>query len=321
MVSDAPLDPQLQAMLDAARGLRAGAAPSVEEARQGWLLTTSMADTPAEDVAEVRDIEIDGPAQTLRLRSYRGADSPARPPILVWYHGGGWVLGGLETADRICRRIANRTGALVVSCSYRLAPEHPAPAAVDDAWAALQWVAANAGALGGDEDRIGVGGDSAGGNLAALMTLRAREAGGPTLAHQLLVYPALDLTRSAPSHRAMGDGLFDPDMVGEWYDRYLGGADATDVALSPAAATDLRGLPPAYVLTVGHDPLRDEGIDYVERLRHAGVPVEHQHEPTMLHGFIQLGAITPRAAVVTERMCAHLQSALGPRPRAGANQE
>lgn len=319
MVSDAPLDPQLQAMLDAAQGLRTGTVPSVEDARQGWLLTTSMADTPAEDVAEVRDIEIDGPASTLLLRTYRAADGPAQPPILVWYHGGGWVLGGLETADRICRRIANRAGVLVVSCSYRLAPEHPAPAAVDDAWTALQWVSANASTLGGDRARIGVGGDSAGGNLAALMTLRAREAGAPHLAHQLLVYPALDLTRSARSHQTMAEGLFDPAIVGEWYGRYLGGADPANVALSPAAADDLVGLPPAYVLTVGHDPLRDEGIDYVERLRAAGVSVEHHHEPTMLHGFIQLGAITPRAAEVTDQMCAHLRSALGTPSPAGAN--
>lgn len=311
MVEVEPLSPELRAMLDAAAGLRAGdGPPSVETARQAWLMTATMADAPAEEVAVVSDLQAPGPGGPIQLRSYRGAGCGDRPPILVWYHGGGWVLGGLETADRICRRFANRTDALVVSASYRLAPEHPAPAAVDDAWAALQWIADHAEAIGGDRARLAVGGDSAGGNLAALMAHRARSADGPHIAHQLLVYPALDLSRRSASHQEAAAGLFDPAMVGDWYDRYLAGADPMDATVSPAVVDDLTELPAAYVLTVGHDPLRDEGVDYVERLRSAGVPVEHHHEPSMLHGFIQLGAITPRAAEATDAMCAHLRAAL-----------
>lgn len=306
-----PLDPQLQAMLDAVARLRPPGAggPSVLDARRAFSMSAELADTPPEAVDAMGDFELPGRGGPIRARWYRGADTTERPPVLVWYHGGGWVIGDLDTADRMCRRFANGTGALVVSVDYRLAPEHPAPAAIEDAWDALCWVAANAGDLGADGGRLGVGGDSAGGNLAALVALRARDEGAPRLRHQLLVYPATDLTRSAASHAEQTAGLFDAAGIGAWFDLYLGGADPCDPAISPAAA-DLRGLPAACVLTAGHDPLRDEGMIYADRLRTAGVPVEHLHYPSMLHGFLQLGAMTPLAAEAIDACAAHVRRAL-----------
>lgn len=302
MAGATALDPGLQLMLDAAAGMDLTSVPPIEQARLVFANALLMADTPPEDVAAVTDRD----AGTLRVRVYRGTDAPATAPALVWYHGGGWVIGDLETADGVCRRIANRTAGVVVSVDYRLAPEHPAPAAVDDAWTALGWVVERAADLGVDPERLAVGGDSAGGNLAALVAIRARDAGGPALRHQLLVYPATDLTRSSPSHGDQAVPMFDPSSIGAWFEVYLGGADPADPSLSPASTPDLSGLPPACVVTAGHDPLRDEGIAYVERLRAAGVPVEHLHYPAMLHGFIQLGVITTTAAEATDAFCAHL---------------
>lgn len=301
-------------MLDAVADLRPADAgrPSVESARRTFAMSAMVADGQPEPVDEVHDLEIPSCAGALRARSYRGLDAPPRPSVLVWYHGGGWVIGDLETADRVCRRLANRTGALVVSVDYRLAPEHPAPAAVDDAWDALCWTATHGSELGADCSRLGVGGDSAGGNLAALVALRARDEGGPALCHQLLIYPATDLTRSSRSHVEQTLPMFDHAGVGGWFDLYVGQCDPTDPMLSPAAATDLAGLPPSCILTVGHDPLRDEGIAYAERLRAAGVTVEHLHYPSMLHGFIQLSAVTPCAIDAIDACSKHVVRALQP---------
>ena len=306
-----PLDEQLQLMLDAVARLRPPGSngPSVADARRAFAMSAEMADTPPEAVAATVDFQIPSEGGALDARSYRGVDAPERPPVLVWYHGGGWVIGDLETADRLCRRLANRTGALVVSVAYRLAPEHPAPAAIKDAWDALCWVASHGIELECDTGRLGVGGDSAGGNLAALVALRARDEGHPSLRHQLLVYPATDLTRSAASHAEQTAGLFDSNAIGAWFDLYLGEEDPLDPAISPAAA-DPRGLPPACVLTAGHDPLRDEGFAYVDRLRAAGVAVEHVHHPSMMHGFLQLGAMTPVAAEAIDACAMHVRSAL-----------
>ena len=282
----------------------------IEEARQRWAMTAAAADLPPEEVASARDIRIDACSGRLPARVYRGVDCADQPPLLVWYHGGAWVIGDLSTADRICRRIANRVGAVVISVEYRLAPEHPAPAATEDAWDALLWSADHAAELGADPNRLAVGGDSAGGNLAALMALRARQEARPSLAYQLLVYPALDLSRSAASHAERALPLFDPQAADEWYGLYLGGADPRDPSLSPAAVNDLSRLPPGCVVTAGYDPLRDEGHDFVARLRGAGVEVEHLHYPSMMHGFIQLGAITECMQEATDAMCAHMRRTL-----------
>ena len=300
-------------MLDAAAQLTsatAGQSMRIDDVRQRWAMTAAIADAPPEDVESTKDIRIDACSGRLPARVYRGAGCDAEPPLLVWYHGGAWVIGDLSTADRICRRIANRVGAVVVSVEYRLAPEHPAPAAIEDAWDALLWSADHAAELGADPNRLAVGGDSAGGNLAALMALRARDEGRPPLAYQLLVYPALDMARTAPSHSERALALFDPGAAGEWYGLYLGDADPHDPALSPAAADDLSELPPACIVTAGYDPLRDEGHEYAERLRGAGVMVEHLHYPSMMHGFVQLGAITPCMEEATKAMCAHMRTTL-----------
>jgi acetyl esterase len=293
-------------MLDAAAGMDLTAVPSIEQVRLVFANAMGMADTAPEDVAVVEDRA----AGSIAVRVYRPGAAPTPAPALVWYHGGGWVIGNLETADGICRRLANRTDAVVVSVDYRLAPEHPAPAAVDDAWESLCWVASNGPELGVDATRLAVGGDSAGGNLAALVAVKARDAGGPRLRHQLLVYPATDLTRSSASHTEHAVPMFDPSSIGSWFDMYVGGADPGDPSLSPAATADLAGLPPACVITAGFDPLRDEGIAYAERLRDAGVDVEHLHYPSMLHGFYQLGLVTPVAAEATDASCTHLRAAL-----------
>jgi acetyl esterase len=304
------LDPQLQVLVDAL-GQRAGqaGARSIDGARRAMAMAR-LADGPPEPVATVRDITIPTQAGAIGARCYLATDAPVPAPLLVWFHGGGFVMGDLDSADPVCRRLANRCEAMIVSVDYRLAPEHPAPAAVGDAWDAVTWIASHADELGCDGDRIAVGGDSAGGNLAALVALRARDAGWPTLHHQLLVYPATDLTRSRASHRENAGGIFEPAAVEWFYDLYLAGHDPADPRLSPDAASDLRALPPAVVVTAGYDPLRDEGIAYAARLADAGVVVEHQHYPGMLHGFFQMAAVTPTAIEAAHAACKHLHAAL-----------
>ncbi len=268
---------------------------SVEEARE-VILMLAAADGEPEAVETVEDRSIPGPAGDIPVRLYR----PAEPTgaILIWYHGGGWVIGDLHTADPTARKLANRSGALVVSVDYRLAPEHPYPAAVDDAWATLQWVAEHGDELGGDPSRIAVGGDSAGGNLAAIVSVLARDAGLEALRHQLLVYPAVDLTLSHPSidENAEGYLLTKTGMI--WFaEHYLGPAsDRGDLDkhpnVSPLYTADLSGVAPATVITAGFDPLRDEGQAYAAALSDAGVAVEEHRYPTMIHGFISMGGVT-----------------------------
>lgn len=304
------LDPQLQVLVDT-MGQRAGPArpPSIEAARRVMAMAR-LADGQPEAVASVRDIAVPTRAGVVGARCYLAADASTPAPVLVWFHGGGFVMGDLDGADAVCRRLANRCDAMVVSVDYRLAPEHPAPAAIDDAWDALTWIAGHADELGADGDRLAVGGDSAGGNLAALVALRARDAGGPKLCHQLLVYPATDLTRRRASHRENAGGIFEPDAIEWFYNLYLAGHDPAHPWVSPDAATDLRALPPAVVVTAGHDPLRDEGVDYAARLAEAGVAVEHQHYPGMLHGFFQMAAVTPTAIEAADAACKPVHAAL-----------
>ena len=282
---------------------------NVESVRQIMVLVRGF-DGPPEDVEMVRDTTITTSAGAIGARCYLGANHADPPPAMVWFHGGGFVMGDLDSADGICRRLANRSGALIVSVDYRLAPEHPAPAAVDDAWDALVWVATHADEMGIDGDRLAVGGDSAGGNLAAVVAIRARDEGWPILRHQLLVYPAIDLARQSSSHAENAGGMFDPAAVTWFYDLYIGSNDPSDPRLSPAAVTDLGGLPPAFVITAELDPLRDEGTEYADRLARAGVDVEHHHYPDMLHGFFQMAGVTPTAIEATEAACAHVRSAL-----------
>jgi acetyl esterase len=252
-------------------------------------------DTP---IGKVEDQNIEGPGGQLGVRMYTPVSTTSTVlPGLVFFHGGGFVLGDLDTHDDLCRVLCNESGFRVVSVDYRLAPEHPFPAAVDDCFAATQWVAANAAALGIEPRRLAVGGDSAGGNLAAVVAQLARS-GGPSIAFQLLIYPVAQLGAPyTPSMRENAKGYFLEKEGMDWFTRlYAPDKDhRNDPRLSPLRCTDLSGLPPAYVITAGFDPLRDEGKAYADCLDRAGVPVTYVNYPGMVHGFFSMRGFIPKA--------------------------
>jgi acetyl esterase len=258
----------------------------------------------------VKDIDIPGPAGPIPARVY-SPDIPTPAPVLVYYHGGGWVLGDLEGGDPVCRSLANQAQCMVVSVDYRLAPEAKFPAAVEDCYAAAAWVSTNAAELGVDPGRIAVGGDSAGGNLAAVISQMARDLNGPKLIFQLLVYPATDMRMTARSidENAAGPILTKASMV--WFiDHYLRDeADKTHPQASPLLVSDLTGLPSAFVLTAECDPLRDEGEAYARSLQQAGIPVEVERYPGMPHGFFSFGAALDTAKRAIADAARHLRKA------------
>ncbi|WP_254538073.1 alpha/beta hydrolase [Halomarina litorea] len=301
-----PLDPQVASVIDRIdrQGVPEWHAMGVECARRVEDEVFSGGAGPPVEL--VRNLSVPGPDGDIPIRVYRPeGDEPH--PVLVYYHGGGWVLGTLDSVESVCRELADRTGCVVVSVDYRLAPEHPFPAAVDDAYAALEWTAANAPSLGGDPTRIGVAGTSAGGNLAAAMALRVRTVNGeaswtgcrregsnrPTstvdLAYQLLLYPITDHAFDRPSYEECeGHLLSSADMEWFWTQYLRSPVDGHNPFASPLRAPDLSGVAPATVVTAGYDPLRDEGRAYADRLAAADVPVDHEHYPSMCHGFLSL---------------------------------
>lgn len=260
------------------------------------------------------DRVIDGPGGALPVRIYRpaGTESGAAP-VVVFFHGGGFVAGDLDTHDGTARMHAVDAGAVVVSVDYRLAPEHPFPAAVEDAMAATEWVVAHAAELGVDPGRLAVAGDSAGGNLAAVVSQLARDAGGPAIAFQLLWYPATTYDGSLPSFTENAHApIIDSDAIAALTLAYAGHLDLTNppAMLAPARAENLAGLPPAYIAVAGHDPLRDDGIRYGELLAAAGVPVQVHNAETQIHGYLGYAGVIPSATEAADRGLAALRAAL-----------
>ncbi|MDX2203123.1 MAG: alpha/beta hydrolase [Hyphomicrobiaceae bacterium] len=288
---------------------------TVAEAREGYRRGTAILASDPVDVGSVRDLAAQGPAGAIPLRMYRpkGAADTAALPALVFFHGGGWTIGDFDTHDAVCRYLCAASGAAVIAVDYRLAPEHRFPAAVEDAFAATRWIAANAAALGIDGTRLGVGGDSAGGNLSAVVALMAREAKGPDLRLQVLIYPAVDFTMASPSFATNADVLPLTRQAVVWFaDKYLGsaiGTAARDWRASPLFA-DLAGLPPAHVVTAGCDVLCDEGRAFADKLEAAGVAVERAHYPGMIHGFVTMGKVVAGAQTALAGCAAAIRRAL-----------
>ncbi|MFT3791873.1 MAG: alpha/beta hydrolase [Rudaea sp.] len=268
---------------------------------------------PKAAVAEVRDLAADGAHGPIPLRLYRPRGSAATEalPVLVYFHAGGWVIGDIEICDALCRRIANAARCAVVSVEYRLAPEHKFPAAVDDAYAATCWVAQHAPSLGLGPSRIAVGGDSAGGNLAAVVSLLARDRRGPRLALQVLLYPVTDLHGGTQSRRSRGEGYFLTDALMRYFvDHYASSAaDLDDWRGSPLLARDHAGLPPACVIVCGFDPLHDEGVAYAHKLQAAGVSVELHDFEGQIHAFLLMDGAIAQAATAIESIGAALRRA------------
>lgn len=312
-----PVDTELQGILEI---LNASTPPAwslegLGEVRAMFNNVLTMLGAGPESVV-TEDRQVPGPAGSIPIRVYR-PQGVERPPILVFFHGGGFVIGSIDTHDRDCRLLAEGAEVMVVSVDYRLAPEHPAPAAGDDAIAALCWVAEHAGELGADGSRLAVGGDSAGGNLAAVTAMRVRDEGGPALALQLLIYPVVDMTPTLDNvvydsmlENSEGYFLTLADMVffSECYVPIA--ADRRDPRLSPMLADDHTGLAPAVVITCEYDPLRDQGIAYAKALAGAGVAVVHTDYEGAIHGVMTMSAFTAIGRLVADETAAAVRGAL-----------
>jgi acetyl esterase len=313
------LHPQARVLLDliAAGGEVTPCDEQLAEIRTGYSMLATMGGGPPEPVADVRDLEIAGPAGPVPLRIYRPS-AEAALPIVVFFHGGGWTIGCVDDYDPLARQIANVSGAIVVSVGYRLAPEHPYPAPLDDCWAATTWVAEHATEIGGDSARFALMGDSAGGNIAAVVAQRCAREGGPRPALQVLVYPVVDCDLDTASYRENGNGyLLDREQMRWFLDCYgRSGTPLDDPGISPLRAPDLydgtlRGLAPALVITAGYDPLRDEGAAYAAALRAAGGEVAHTNYGGMIHAFFGLGALLDDGRAALAEAGAALRAAFG----------
>jgi acetyl esterase len=309
-----PLDPQLKPLLDFLNGTpRDPVTLTPATLRAGYRALAAARRGP--DVGLVEDLCAPGPAGAIPVRLYR-PEATGPLPLLVHFHGGGFVVCDLDTHDASCRELARSAGCAVLSVDYRLAPEARFPAAPEDCFAATLWAAANAARLGADPARIAVGGDSAGGNLAAVVTAMARDRGGPRLVHQLLVYPVTDLVGFEARHasyRENAEGYFLSAAMMRWFaGHYLERSeDASSPLASPLLAPDLSDLAPASVITAEYDPLRDEGELYAQRLREAGVSVEQRRYEGMIHGFFAMTELLDRAREAADWAGARLRDAFG----------
>ena len=312
------LHPQARALINlmAERGVPPTHTLSPTDARNFYRERRFFTQPEPPAVAEVKDLSAAGPHGAIPLRLYKpmGAAAPANGlPVLVYFHGGGWVIGDLDTHDVLCRQLANASACAVVAVDYRMGPEHRFPCAVDDCYAATRWVRDNAASLGLDASRLAVGGDSAGGNLAAVVSILARDAGDLPIAFQLLIYPATDMRRLSNSHQTNGQGyVLTTDTMDYFQGHYTGGNEShyVDWRASPSLTDSHANLPPALVLTAGFDPLRDEGIAYAQKLSDAGGRTTHISFERQIHGFITMSRVLDEANVAV-RICAmELKTAL-----------
>lgn len=310
-----PLDPNVQGLLTT---LAAAGRPKLwevtpEQGRQGFIALAEAVGIKDVPIGRVNDGAIPAPSRALPYRLYTPVNANAGLlPGLVFFHGGGFVIGNIEIYDGFCRLLANAGGWRVISVDYRLAPEHPFPVAVDDSLEAVRWVAGSSDALGIDRDRLAVGGDSAGGNLAAVVCQLLKQTGGPPIALQVLLCPWLDLTHNTESLRADGEGYFLETKALEWCGRHYVGANAdpSDVRVSPSLAADFAGLPAAHIHTAEFDPLRDEAKAYADRLEAARVPVKYVCHPGMIHYFYGMAGVIPYARRAIEQIGSAIGTAL-----------
>ena len=310
------LDPQARALLDLMieRGVPPTHTLTPAEARRFYLERRGVTQPAPPDVGRVQALAAEGPAGPVPLRLYEPAGGTAPHPVLVYFHGGGWTIGDLDTHDVLCRQLCVAAGVAVVSVDYRLGPEHRFPAAFDDCLAATRWVRREAAALGLDAARVAVGGDSAGGNLAAGVSIALRDAGEPRPAFQLLIYPGTDMRAVAPSHTTNAQGyLLTADSIAYYRGHYIADpAQWSDWRASPLLAADHSHLPPALVLTAGFDPLRDEGRQYADALSAAGTKAQYVCFERQIHGFITMGRMIDEANTAVELCAVALRRALRP---------
>jgi acetyl esterase len=305
------MDPQAQVILDLVNASGFGDLSTTGPDEMRALMEATLIPS-AVHVERVVDRTIPGPGGAIPVRIYApSSDVPL--PVLVWYHGGGWVIGSLETHDGLCRDLVDAAGCVVVSVDYRLAPEHTFPAAVDDAYAAARWVSEHAAEIGADPARVAVGGDSAGGHLAAVAAMLARDEGTPPLVFQLLVYPAIEHEFSRPSMVENAEGyMLTTEMMRWFYGHFLNDpSEGDDPRVSPIRAESLAGLPPAFVVTAEFDPLRDQGIAYAEALASAGVSVTSTTYDGVFHGFFNMQAMIDQAKIAVGDAVLALRAAFG----------
>ncbi|MFN0039534.1 MAG: alpha/beta hydrolase [Burkholderiales bacterium] len=309
-----PLDSQIQIVLDLMKkaNLPEFWRLTPDQAREQYALRAGKL-AVKEPIFRTEDRRVAGVGSDFAIRIYtpRAAKAEEKLPVLLWFHGGGFVIGSLDTHDSVCRVLGNQGDCIVVSVDYRLAPEHKFPAAVDDCMAALKWVATHAPEFGGDAKRIAVGGDSAGANLATVAAILARDAGQPKLAFQLLFYPCVAPEMESASHRKFAEGYALTRNTMAWfYKNYLHSrSDEKDFRFAPLQADDLSNLPPALVVVAGFDPLRDEGVDYARRLIEAGNAVRLSNYEGMIHGFVLMGGVVDAARNATTEAAQALREA------------